>query len=146
MSLITGMFAKGVLQAVERSVQFSAARHRVLTHNIANLSTPYFKPRDLDPAGFQKTLADAIDRRRRLPNPVSGRLNVRDTRELRFDAHGLRGAPQRTNDNILFHDQNNRDLDRMMQRLAENTLAHNTGVELARNQFDMLRLAIRERI
>lgn len=146
MSLIAGMFDKGALQTLERSVQFSAARHRVLTDNIANLSTPYFKPRDLDPTSFQRTLTDAIDRRRRLPNPVSGELKVRDTRELRFDEHGLRGTPGRSNDNILFHDQNNRDLDRMMQRLAENTMAHNAGVELVRNQFDMLRLAIRERI
>jgi flagellar basal body rod protein FlgB len=51
-----------------------------------------------------------------------------------------------TNEGILFHDENNRDLERTMQHLAENTLAHNTAIELIRNQFQMLQVAIRERI
>ena len=53
---------------------------------------------------------------------------------------------QPTNENILFHDQNNRDLERTMQKLAENTLSHNMGIELLKNQFDLLKTAIRERM
>ncbi len=50
------------------------------------------------------------------------------------------------NENIMFHDRNNRDLERTMQDLAENTLTHNAGIELLRNQFEMLKTAIRERV
>ena len=59
---------------------------------------------------------------------------------------GMEAHPFETNDNILFHDQNNRDVERIMQRIAENTLAHNAAIDMIRNQFDMLEVAIRERL
>ncbi len=136
--MIAGLFDHGALPALERTVQFTAARHKVLTHNIANLSTPFFKPSDLDPRTFQQELSRAIEQRRQRPNPVSGALPL-DERSGGFE-------PSFSNENVLFHDQNNRDLERIMQRLAENTLAHNTAVEMIRNQVDVLRLAIRERV
>ncbi len=144
--MITGLFDNGAMPALERMVQFTGRRHDVLTHNIANLSTPYFKPADLDSASFQKALGDAIDRRRQRPNPTDGPLLLRNTRELEFHDGGIAARPQRANDGILFHDRNNRDLERTMQHLAENTMVHNAGIEMIRNQFDMLRTAIRERI
>ena len=145
MPLIAGMFDSGALPAAERLVSFAGQRHQVLTHNIANLSTPYFKPRDLDTKSFQEALGDAIDRRRQSVSPMRGPLAIEDTHELQFTADGIRVRPEPTHDNILYHDQNNRDLERTMQRLAENTMAHRLGVEIVRNQFDMLGLAIRER-
>ena len=142
--MIAGLVQSGALPALERLVQFTSARHRVLTHNIANLSTPYFKPTDLDPKAFQEALGKAVDQRRRQPNPNAKPLQMQDTRQLKFTEAGLAATPQPLNENVLFHDENNRDLERTMQRLAENTLAHNAGVEMLRNQFQMLRSAIRE--
>lgn len=144
--MIHGMFNNGAMPALERLVQFTGARHRVLTDNIANLSTPNFRPRDLDPEDFQASLREALEARRRRPNPVAGPLAMRDTRQLRFHENGIEARPEPMNANILFHDRNNRDLERIMQDLAENTLAHNTGIDLLKNEFDMLRMAIRERI
>ena len=40
--MIKGMFDSGALPALERLAQFTEARHRVLTNNIANLSNPYY--------------------------------------------------------------------------------------------------------
>ena len=144
--MIAGLFEKGAMPALERLVQFTSRRQAVLADDIANLSTPYFKPRDLAPKAFQATLRAAIDRRRGGAAPTSGPLRPADTDELKFTPDRIEIRPQATNDNILFHDQNNRDLERIMQSLAENTLAHNAGVQLLTNQFDMLKLAIRERI
>ena len=145
--MITGMFNSGALPSLERMVQFTSQRHQLLTHNIANLSTPYYKPVDLDPKAFQAELGRAIDERRSRRNPDAKPLAMRDTRQLRFGQNGIKQVrPDATGDNILFHDQNNRDLDRTMQRLAENTLAHNTAIELIRNQLQMLRTAIREQV
>lgn len=156
MSFISGMFENGSLQATERLVEFTGKRQKVLANNIANLSTPYFKPRDMDPREFQSVLQDAIDRRRSRPNgginPLMGRLQMRSTANLRYrrDHHtaghtlSLDPRPTARNDNILFHDQNNRDVERLMQSLAENAMAHNAGIELLRNQFGMLRMAIQE--
>jgi flagellar basal-body rod protein FlgB len=144
--MIQGMFNYGALPALERLVQFTSARHKVLTNNIANLSTPYFRPGDLDPRSFQSALADAIDQRRQSPAPVEGELNLSDTDQVTFTPGGIVANPQASNDGILYHDQNNRDLERIMQRLAENTLAHNGAIEMIRNQFSLLQTAIRERL
>jgi len=144
--MIAGMFDNGAMPVLERVVQFTQARHRVITDNIANLSTPYFKPRELSPESFQATLRDAIDQRRTRHNSTAGPLNVRDTDELAFERDGLAAHPRPNPQGILFHDQNNRDLERTMQHLAENTLMHNATIEVMRNEFSMMLTAIRERV
>lgn len=144
--MIQGLFDGGALPVLQRLTQFTEARHRVLADNIANLSTPYYKPRDLNVSDFQRTLQHAIDARRSSNNPDSGPVEPTDTRDVWFRPEGIEARPSPTHDNILFHDQNNRDLERTMKDLAENTLTHNLAIQLTRNQFDMLRLAIRERI
>lgn len=136
----------GAMPVLERLIQFTAARQQVLADNIANLSTPYFKPRDLSPQAFQAALGQAVDRRRKQPNPVAGPLDIQDTRELAFNKDRLTTNPQALNENILFHDENNRDLDRIMQRLAENTMAHNTAIELLRSELAIIENAISERV
>lgn len=144
--MIQGMFDHGATPTLERMLQFTSARHGVLTHNIANLDTPYFRPRDLDPKAFQAQLGEAVERRRRRPDPVAGELPLRDSRAVRFGRDGLDVRPQTVDENILFHDRNNRDLERIMQDLAENTLMHNASVEFLRGEFELLRMAIRERV
>ena len=144
--MINGLFDYGAMPTLERVIQFTQNRHSVLTDNIANLSTPYYKPKDLSPESFQSELRDAIDRRRQSPNPTAGSLELYDTRQLRFRSDGIDPQPQHTNEGILFHDQNNRDLERTMQHLAENTLTHNSAVEVLRNEFAILLTAIRENV
>lgn len=143
--MIQGMFEYGALPAAERLVQFTAARHRVLQNNVANLSTPYYQPRDLNPQSFQNALSDAIDQRRQSIRPGNGPLPLRSTSELRFEADRLEVSPSDVNQGVTFHDQSNRDLERTMQHMAENAMAHRLGVELTRNHFTLLSLAIRER-
>ena len=144
--MIEGILNSGASPALQRLVQFTGERHKVLTNSIANLSTPNYRPRDLDPAEFQAALGDAIDRRRGGDRPMRGDLQMQDTRNLTFNDDGLDAEPAPVDSNIMFHDRNNRDLDRTMQHLAENTLMHDAGVTLLKNQFDMLKMAIRERI
>lgn len=140
------MFSYGSMPVLERMVQFTGARQELIANNIANLSTPYFKPTDLDPAKFQGQLRDALDRRSRQPNPMRRPMELRSTDEVRTRGGQTRFNPQNKNENVLFHDQNNRDVERTMQDLVENTLAHRTSVELLKSEFDLLRTAIRERV
>ena len=144
--MISRMFDSGAMPALERMVQFTGQRHQVLTDSIANLSTPNYRPRDLDPTQFQAALRDAVEQRRASDQPLNGELKMDDTRQLEFKADGIEATPQPTNSNVMFHDRNNRNLDRIMQHLAENQLAHRTGITLLRNEFQMLKTAIRERI
>jgi flagellar basal-body rod protein FlgB len=144
--MINGMFDGGSMPVLERVTQFTHERHRALSDNIANLSTPYYKPRDLNTGDFQAAMRDAIDRRRVSANPSGGPLQLQDTRELRFGKDSLDAMPGPVHEGILFHDQNNRDLERTMQHLAENTLAHGTAIEVLRSEFAIMLTAIRERV
>lgn len=131
------------MQALERTVQFTSQRQRLIANNIANLSTPNYRPTDVTPADFQATLREAIDHRRDAGS-LCGALELPTDGEMQFDRLGMTLNPRPLDENVLFHDRNNRDLDRQMQSLAENTLMHSTAVNLLRNQFDLLSLAIRE--
>lgn len=140
------MFSYGSMPVLERMVQFTGARQGLIAHNIANLSTPYFKPTDLDPAKFQAQLRDAMDKRSRRPNPLRRKLELGSSDQVRVRRGRLEYRPAQKNENILFHDQNNRDVDKTMQDLVENALAHRASIELLKSQFDLLRTAIRERV
>lgn len=143
--MISGMFDSGSLPVLERLVQFTGQRQRLLADNIANLSTPYFKPRDINPRQFQAALRRAVESRR-ASSATDGRLDFHDTDEVKFRSDTLELRPRPVNAGILYHDQNNRDLERTMQALAENTLTHNAGIELMRSEFETMKIAIRERV
>ncbi|MEM1446467.1 MAG: hypothetical protein AAGF84_10450 [Planctomycetota bacterium] len=136
----------GAMPALERMVQFTEARQKVLAHNVANLSTPSFQPGDLDVGAFQQTLGSALDRRRDGDATGQRPLELKDTDQIEFRPGRLIANPEPTNQNVMFHDGNNRNLERIMQDVAENVMAHQFGVTLLKNQFDSLRTAIRERL
>ncbi|MEM9884187.1 MAG: hypothetical protein AAF800_14840 [Planctomycetota bacterium] len=142
--MIAGMFNGGAMPVLERLVQFTGARHRVIAENVANLSTPYYRPKDLSVAHFREQLGRAVEARRASRTPNTGPLELRSTRQLAFRPDGLTARPEPLDENVMFHDRNNRDLERVMQDLAENTLTHNAGVAMLKNQFDLLKMAIRE--
>ena len=143
--MISNLFDTGATPVLERLVQFTDARQRVLTDDIANLSTPKYQPHDLSPAEFQKALRTAVDARRNATGDDAGPLAVDDTSELKFKDQSIEVHPEPSNENIMFHDQNNRDLERIMQHLAENTLTHNAAIELLREQYGILQSAIEEK-
>ena len=134
------------MPVLERLVQFTGARHQVITHNIANLSTPHFRPRELNIEQFQRQLGRAVDERRATSSPAQSPLRMSNTRELRFHDKGLDARTEPLDENIMFHDRNNRDLERIMQDLAENTLTHNAGLQMLKSEFDLLKMAIRGRV
>ena len=138
------MFNSGSTPVLERLVQYTSQRHRLILHNIANLSTPHFRPTDVSPESFQQALGEAIDRRR--GGGSGGPLELGDTREMRFTQDSVELNPGASHDNLLFHDRNDRSLDHQMKNLAENTMAHNAALELLRSKFQSIETAIRERL
>lgn len=136
------MLNEGAVPVLEASMRFAAQRQRLLAHNIANLSTPDFRPMDVSPAEFQRALARALDDRR----GSDGALEL-NSRQIRTEAGGgLRLTPASPSGNILFHDRNNRDLERMMADLAENTAAFRLASDLLRSRMEMTRSALAQRV
>lgn len=133
--MIRGVTDGEALPVLERMVQFTARRHRLITNNIANLSTPGYRPADLSVEAFQKQLGEAIDHRRAAERD-GGHQPLPPT-ELDAETAGH---------NLLFHDQNDRDVDRTMQSLVENFMSFRMASQLMRNHLELINTAIRERI
>lgn len=147
--MIRDVLNSGAIPALEALASFSAQRHRIITGNIANLDTPDYQHRDVSVAGFQEALGKAVDRRRSARASGGGPgapLPLRSTREMEVDSRGrLTLTPQTPSGNILFHDRNNRDLERTMQSLAENVGVYRLATDLLRSRHESLRMAIGER-
>lgn len=116
----------------EQVLKFTSERHKLLMENIANVSTPKYRNRDLDVTQFQQMLRDRVQVQQGSP---PGTTRFDDISGKSFETHGL-----------LFHDQNNRSMEQLMADGAKNALMHNLVVELLRKQFDSLQSALKERI
>jgi flagellar basal-body rod protein FlgB len=138
------LVSSGAMPVLEKSLRFAAARQRILVHNIANAETPNFRPMEVSTRSFQEELGRAIDAKRK--GRTDEPLEFRETSEVRFlDDGSIELTPQTPSGNVLYHDRNNRDMERMMQDLAENNLAYRTAVEFIRRENDTLRIAITQR-
>ena len=76
---------------------------------------------------------------------VGAQLNMISTRHLRWDSRNrLQSQPMEIEqNNILFHDRNNRFVEKQMSDMAKNALRHNMASELLKQQYNLLRTAIR---
>ena len=137
----------GSLPALTALMNFSGQRQRLIADNIANISTPDYRMKDVAPGHFQDRLAEAVENRRQRFGGVRGELEFRRSSELRQDSTGrLRLIPKETGRNILFHDRNNRDLEGLMQDMVENAGVFRMATELIRGEMGLLRTAISERV
>jgi flagellar basal body rod protein FlgB len=92
-------------------------------------------------------LAEAVEERDARTGGQDGELRWSETSEVKHEGGGgLRLEPTTASGNILFHDRNNRDLERNMQDLVENTAVYRVSADLLKNQYDQLRSAIAERV
>ncbi|MGD9688175.1 MAG: flagellar basal body rod protein FlgB [Phycisphaerales bacterium] len=136
----------GAAPALESLLRFAAQRQRIIASNIANIATPGYVMRDVNVADFQQSLRDAVERRRDRSGGASGPLEIESTREVQQDGDNLflRPSPLRTG--ILFHDRNNRDVERLMQAQIENATVFRVAADLLKSRHDLLRASIAERV
>ena len=140
---VLGSFSRGSIPVLESLAAFTEARHRVLADNIANVDTPYYKVRDLSPEAFARQLADAIQARATPKAP----LRLESTRQVYVDAQGrLSFAPQEVDHHhVLFHDESNRSVEKLMASMAKNTMTQAMATRLLAHEFEVLHVAIRGR-
>lgn len=144
---LEGLLTAGPLPALELAWQFAGQRQSLIAHNIANLDTPNFQARDVSVAQFQRLLAEAVDRRRAATGGETGPLPWRPSPEIQRDRAGrLRLEPRSPAPGVLFHDRHQRDVERLMQTLAENAGTYRVMSELLRHEFRRLGDALAERV
>ncbi len=142
--LLSQLTARGAFPMLEKTLAFAEARNRVLAENVANITTPGYRTKQLSVGQFQKALQEAAERR----DKTGARFELPATREFHQDAAGhLRLTPAvEPVENLLFHDGTNARIERQMSYLAENAMMHQAASELLKTYFDRLQTAIRGRV
>lgn len=137
----------GAAPALTQMLRFAAQRQRLIQHNIANISTPNFRMMDVSVGDFQGSLAEAVERRRERTGGMHGALEWEGTGEVRpAEDGGLVLDPQTPAGGVMYHDRNDRNMERLMQSLAENVAAYRVAADLLRNHNERLRVAISQRV
>jgi flagellar basal-body rod protein FlgB len=117
-----------------------AERQKLVAENIANASTPGFRPRDLDMKAFNAAMQTAAQ-----SVGVSGGLSVQRTQPGHMSPGGGGGSvarvPQVDAETTL--DGNAVVLEDQMMRAAETRVAYETGLALYQKGLQLVRMAAR---
>ncbi|MBL8537969.1 MAG: flagellar basal body rod protein FlgB [Hyphomonadaceae bacterium] len=110
-------------------------RQRLISENIANASTPGYRPRDIDASGFERMLASAAGQ---------GGLAMNRTNAAHMTPNGSTAVRVITRDDSeTTIDGNAVVLEDQMARAAETRMAYETSLALYQKGLDLLRLAAR---
>src|SRR5882672_2577741 len=90
-AMFSGLIDGGNAPALVNTLSFNEARLKVIADNIANLNTPGYRAKQLDPAMFQRALRKAINERGPDPNQP---LNLRSEQVSTDDAGRLTMTPK----------------------------------------------------
>jgi len=138
--MIDRLTTSNTIQLLERVVNFTEQRHELILENVANVSTPGYVQKDVNPRDFQQALADAATKRRQTFN---GRIDPASTDTVEFvsDSSTLRLKPQPVT-TTAFHDGGVRSMEQLMTNLADNAQAHNLAATMLRSRYDGISKAI----
>jgi flagellar basal-body rod protein FlgB len=110
-------------------------RQRLIAENIANASTPGYRPRDLDMTGFERMLAQQAQ-------ASGGALTMTRTNALHMSPGGSAEPRVITRDDSeTTMDGNAVVLEDQMARAAETRMSFETGVALYQKGLQLIRLA-----
>lgn len=111
-------------------------RQRLIAENIANASTPGYRPRDVDASSFERTLASYAG---------GGGLSIARTNPGHMSAGGgARGTAIVTRDDSeTTIDGNAVVLEEQMARAAETRMQFETGIALYQKGLELVRMAAR---
>lgn len=128
-------------QAVEFAAKFAEERHKVLVENVANIDTPDYRMKRLDPESFHAALGDSLRAARtgaemrlkggQVSSGADGRVTVRPASEPAA--------------NVLFHDGTNARLETLMTDVQDNAMNYDLMINLLKGRFNTLLSAIRGR-
>jgi flagellar basal-body rod protein FlgB len=126
---------KPSFQLLEKSLDASTMRQRVIANNIANVDTPYFKRSEVS---FESLLQKQMGSFTPLQSYRT------DVRHFNFGNSVNQLSPQTIVDegSIMNNNLNNVDMDTEMSQMAKNQLAYNAEIQQVNHEFKILRSAI----
>jgi flagellar basal-body rod protein FlgB len=145
--MIESLFNSSTIPLLAKAAAFAERRHEVLAGNVANVSTPDYRTRDLPVAEFRAALEEAVARKR--PVDSSGKpawsfsagapaAGENFPQEL---FHALEAPPK----TITFQDGNNRSIEKEVMEITKNSIMQTVAIELMNVQLNRLQAVISER-
>lgn len=124
-------------KVLEKALDASWTRNKVISNNIANVDTPGFKAQKVE---FEDFLAQAIDNR-----AIKG--TITNEKHIPIGAGSLHNVQMKISQDSTTSmrlDGNNVDIESEMAQLAKNNIQYNALVEKLSGEFSRLRTAINE--
>ncbi|WP_449540002.1 flagellar basal body rod protein FlgB [Ferdinandcohnia sp. Marseille-Q9671] len=122
------------IHSLEKALDYSALKQKVISNNIANVDTPGYKSQDVS---FKNILS----------NEMNSQMSANRTSEKHFDfkrSSHFNSSPYITkNDTAYNHNGNNVDIDKEMSLLAENQIYYNAVTQRISGKFNTLKTVIR---
>jgi flagellar basal-body rod protein FlgB len=112
-------------------------RQRLISENIANASTPGYRPRDVDTSGFERMVAQAAGGGSRMA------LARTNPGHMAPGSGSSRTEIVTRNDSETTIDGNAVVLEEQMARAAETRMAFETGIALYQKGLELVRMAAR---
>ncbi|MFY4773880.1 flagellar basal body rod protein FlgB [Metabacillus sp. RGM 3146] len=125
------IFANSTMQSLEKAVDYSSLKQKVISNNIANVDTPNFKAQEVN---FREALSSEVDK-----------LQANRTDSKHFEFTGGTGEPfVFSNTNSSYQQNgNNVDIDSEMSEMAKNQIYYNALIDRLNGQFQSLKTVIR---
>jgi len=132
---MSGWLDNPVLTVLEKGLNASSLRQKVLADNVANVDTPGFKRSDVD---FQLALNTAL-------GSSGATLSLKTTvpKHIASGEAGNQSIVQTDRSTSVRNDSNNVDIDREMANVAENGLYYNALTRTISSQLGILRMVIK---
>ncbi|QFT88862.1 Flagellar basal body rod protein FlgB [Bacillus sp. THAF10] len=118
------------IQALEKGIQYSSAKHKAISHNIANVDTPNFKRREVTPS-FGQEFNKALQ------------STKTDKRHHEFQGRGNQSFQIASSNHSYSPNGNNVDIDKEMSELAENQIYYYTLVDQLNGKFQSIQNVIK---
>ena len=133
------------LDLLQQVAEFGERRHEILAGNIANISTPNYRMRDLPVKEFQLALKQAVAALHTSNTPVSGATGIPENRSIGelFPSHLFRST-ESPSDNVTFQDANNRSLEKQTMEMIKNSMMQSLALQLIRFQLNSVQSVISE--
>ena len=118
-------------QVLEKSLDYSSAKQKVISQNIANVDTPNYKAKDVVKNFFQGALQASIEAYRT------------DSRHMNFNADTNSSTIVTQQNGTYNNNGNSVDMDKEMTDLATNQIYYNAVTDRLSGKFSSLQNVIR---
>lgn len=121
------------ITTLEQAMNYSTAKQKVISHNIANSDTPNYKAKSVSfNSEFSRILKDSMQ------------ANKTDIRHYDFKSTNSKSFSVFTQNSSSYnHNGNNVDIDKEMAELAKNQIYYNAVADRIGSKFNSLKTVIR---